>query len=96
MIIVEVHYYTKDGMREAFLQRIVEEGIDVASRQDEGNIQYDYFFSPDNKNELLLFEKWESPESLEKHSQAEHLKKMGAFRNDYLEDVTIQRYLCEE
>ena len=42
MIVLNVTYKCKAGMREKFLEKIVSEGIDVACRAEAGNIKYDY------------------------------------------------------
>ena len=39
MIVLNVTYKCKPGMREAFLERILAEGIGEKSRMDEGNIK---------------------------------------------------------
>ena len=51
---VEVHYFVKDGKRDEFYSAVLESGIAEASRAEEGNEKYDYYFSPNNENEVLL------------------------------------------
>ena len=58
MVIVEVRYELKEGCRKAFYDRLVSEGIGDASRNDEGNEKYDYYFDPENENEMILLEHW--------------------------------------
>ena len=54
MITLNVIYKCKPDMREEFLEMIMAEGIDVASRSEEGNIRYDYFISTDGSDDLFL------------------------------------------
>ena len=96
MVLVEVRYELKEGCRKAFYDRLVSEGIGDASRNDEGNEKYDYYFDPENENEMILLEHWADAESLRKHSQAEHMKKMAAFRSDYVIRSTIHRFESKE
>ena len=77
---VEVHYYVKNGMRDEFYRAIMENGIAAASRAEEGNEKYDYFFSPENENELLLIELWASAEAVAAHSQTPHFKALGELK----------------
>ena len=51
---VEVHYYLKDGKRNDFYNAIIRQGIADAARAEDGNEKYDYYFSPENENELVL------------------------------------------
>ena len=45
MLVINVIFKIKNGSREDFLKIVREEGIDVASRNEEGNYKYDFFFS---------------------------------------------------
>ena len=54
MIVLNVTYKTKPGMREAFLEAIRAEGIDEASRAEAGNLKYDYYLPFGGGDELLL------------------------------------------
>ena len=92
---IEVHYYLKDGKREEFYRTIMERGIAAASRAEKGNEKYDYFYSPDNKNELLLIELWASEEVLKQHWETEHFKALGELKKEYVADAVISRYEVE-
>ena len=89
---VEVHYYVKDGMRDDFYTAVMESGIAAASRAEDGNEKYDYYFSPDNDNELLLIELWTSAEAVWDHAQTPHFKKLGELKQMYVADTSIMRY----
>lgn len=92
---IEVHYYLKDGKREEFYRTIMERGIAAASRAEKGNEKYDYFYSPDNKNELLLIELWASEEVLKQHWETDHFKALGELKKEYVADTVISRYEME-
>ncbi|MBO7449309.1 MAG: hypothetical protein J6U54_02980 [Clostridiales bacterium] len=42
MIVLNVIYKCKPSTREAFLHSVTDNGIDVASRNEEGNLKYEY------------------------------------------------------
>ncbi|HAG14388.1 MAG TPA: antibiotic biosynthesis monooxygenase, partial [Ruminococcus sp.] len=65
--LVEVHYFVKEGMRQAFYDAIMQSGVAAASRAEEGNEKYDYYFSPENENELLLLEIWRDQDAVRLH-----------------------------
>lgn len=48
-ILVTVRYTVKDGKREEFYRHIVEQGIDTASRAEDGNRKYDYYYPTDSE-----------------------------------------------
>ena len=52
MEILNVTYKCKEGMREEFLEAILAEGLDEASRAEAGNIKYDFYLAFDDPDEL--------------------------------------------
>jgi quinol monooxygenase YgiN len=93
---VEVHYFIKDGKRDDFYRMLMESGIAEASRAEEGNEKYEYYYSPDNENELLLLEVWKSAEAVELHQQSVHFKKLGELKKEYVTETTFIRYEIAE
>lgn len=93
MIVLNVTYKCKPDMREEFLEMIMTEGIDVASRAEAGNIKYDYYFPADgNGDELLLVEKWRDAEALKEHSAQPHFARLGELKPEFVLDTVIEKY----
>ena len=93
---VEVHYFLKPGMRDKFYKAVLEQGIAAASRAEEGNEKYEYYFSPDNEDELLLLEIWKSAEAVQLHGQTAHFAWLGELKNKYVSETVIRRYEISE
>ena len=89
---VEVHCYIKDGKRDEFYNAILASGIADASRAEKGNEKYEYYFSPENKNELLLLELWSSAEAVELHMNSQHYKELGELKKEYVTNTVFTRY----
>ena len=53
MLVINVIFKIKNGSREDFLKIVREEGIDVASRNEEGNYKYDFFFSMEDPEDIF-------------------------------------------
>lgn len=92
MIILNVTYKCKAGMREEFLGSIKAEGLDAASRAEDGNFGYDYYFAADCPDELLLVEHWRDAGALDVHSGQPHFKRLGELKQQYVEETVIKRY----
>ncbi len=92
MVVFNVVYKCKAGKRDAFLKRIKDEGIDVACRNDRGNIKYDYYIPADGSDELLLVEKWVDAETLDEHVKQPHITKLRAFKPEYVDDTVSDRF----
>ena len=92
MEILNVTYKCKPEMREEFLEMIIAEGIDVASRAEAGNIKYDYYRPVDDSDDLLLVEKWQDADALAVHGRQPHYARLGEFKADYVTDTIVERY----
>ncbi len=91
-VVLNVTYRCRPDMREAFLKRIAAEGIDAASRQEEGNLMYDYFIPAGGGEELLLVEKWRDEAALAAHASTPHFKRLGEIKSEYVLETTVERY----
>ncbi len=92
MIVLNVTYKCKRDMRDEFLEMITTEGIDVASRAEDGNLKYDYYRSVDDCDELLLLEKWKDADALAEHSKQKHFTRLGELKSEYVEETVIEKY----
>ena len=92
MIILNVTYKCKPGMREEFLNAIRAEGLDAACRAEAGNLKYDYYLPADGSDELLLVEKWRDAEALALHGKEPHFARIGALKPQYVIDTLIERF----
>ncbi len=92
MIVLNVTYKCKPDMKEEFLEMIMTEGIDVASRSEAGNIKYDYYFPADGSDELLLLEKWKDAAALAEHSTQPHYLRLKELKSEFVNDTIIEKF----
>ncbi len=93
MIVLNVTYKCKPDMREEFLEMIVTEGIDVASRAEAGNMKYDYYIPYEDGDDLLLVEKWQDAEALEEHKRQAHFARLGELKSEFVDDTIIEKFV---
>lgn len=89
MYTIYVKFNCFDGKREAFVEKMKSEGILDAIRNETGCIKYDYYFSEQDKNELLLIEQWESKEHQQIHISQPHMGAMRDFKDEYILDTKL-------
>ena len=94
MIVLNVTYKCKPEMREEFLETIMAEGIDAASRAEAGNIKYEYYEPIDHCDELLLVEKWRDAEALAEHGKTPHLARLGELKSEFVEETVIEKFMA--
>ena len=92
MIVLNVTYKCKEGMRDEFLEAIMTEGIDVACRAEDGNFKYDYYMSTQDDNEMLLVEHWRDADALAVHQSQAHFKRLGEIKNEFVDETIIEKY----
>ena len=91
-----VRYTAKDGCREAFVREIVEAGILTLIRQEAGCLAYDYYFSAQDENVVLLIERWESAEHQRIHMQQPHMTRLREIKDRYIAATTLGRVRLED
>ena len=96
MIVLNVTYKCRPGMREAFLEAIRAEGLDEASRAEAGNLKYDYYLPFGGGDELLLVEKWQDADALAAHGRQPHFLRLGALKAEYVNETVIEKIVLPE
>lgn len=84
MIICEVYYSCKDGMREQLLESVKRNM--AGTRLEPGNISYTHYLSLENETDLFVFEAWKSLEDVEKHIHEKHYLEFSKIRKPLLRD----------
>lgn len=91
MVIVSVNVLPKPGHKQDFLEAF--NRITPSVRAEEGCIEYGIYHKEENKEELFIFERWESQSALEAHLATDHMKAFFAEVADWLaKDNNIQVY----
>jgi quinol monooxygenase YgiN len=92
-VILNVTYTIKQGKREEFYKKINEAGIPQKSRNEKGNLKYDYYFSADSENQILLIEIWKDQDSQNAHKELEHFKQLQVIKESYVTDVKFEQFI---
>ena len=89
MLTLYVKYTAKPGCRENYVRDIVSEGILTTIRAEEGCIRYDYYFSAQEENVVLLIEQWEPEEHQRVHMQQPHMSRLRELKAQYIDDTAM-------
>lgn len=90
-----VKYHTRPDCREPFVHQVVTEGILSAIRAEAGCLTYDYYFSAQDENELLLIERWESAEHQRVHMQQPHMARLAEIKAQYVDKTELGKVHVE-
>ena len=89
---IAVSFNCLSDKREAFVKRVREEGILDAVRAEKGCVKYEYFYSEEDKNLLLLIEAWETKEDQVVHIGQPHMARLREFKGEYIETTTLKEF----
>ncbi len=92
MYTISVVFKCLPGKREAFLERVKEEGIREAVLAEDGCHRYDYYLSDADPRELLLIEVWESKRHQEIHIDQPHMARLRSFKGEYIETTILREF----
>ena len=95
MLTLYVKYTAKPGCRENYVRDIVSEGILTTIRAEAGCIRYDYYFSAQEENVVLLIEQWETEEHQRVHMQQPHMQQPRAIKEQYVDSTTLGKVRLE-
>ena len=94
MLVYNVTFQCRPGQRETFLEALRAEGIDAASRAEEGNLQYDWFRAVDAPDDLLLIEKYRDEAAVAAHVRSAHVARLVELKERYVDELILEQYEC--
>ena len=95
-LLMHVTYKVKEAKRGEFIQKVKELGIMVASKQEPGNLFYEYYYPIDDENSILLVEAWTNTNAQVLHTKTEHLKLLSKLKNEYVEATQIKKFTASD
>lgn len=84
MYTIYVVFQCVPGKREEYIERLKAEGIIDAVRKEDGCIRYDYYFSENDPDEILLIEAWESKRHQEIHIEQPHMVRLRELKPNFV------------
>lgn len=92
MILLLVKYSMKPDSAEAFLSEVKAAGISEMTRNEEGNIKYEFYYPADKEDTILLLEQWIDFSKVEAHRAMDHVKTLIGLKDKYVLATDIQRF----
>ena len=88
--LVLITYLAKPGCKETFVAAVTEAGILEKIRQEDGCIQYGYFYPVDREDTILLIEEWKSEEHQKVHMTQPHMAELMKLKAEYILDTKAE------
>lgn len=95
-ITVNIYYSGKDGNAKKFAKEMVSTGIVSNIRAEEGNIKYEYYYSMDDDETVLLIDSWKDQHSLDIHHASPMMEQIAQLRDKYDLHMKVERFRSDE
>lgn len=89
---INIYYTGENGNARKFANEMISRGIVDRIRKEEGNLRYEYFFSADDKETLLLIDKWKDEEALDMHHKSLMMREIAELREKYGLKMRVEKY----
>ena len=95
-ITVNIYYKGENGNAEKFAREMLSSGVVSEIRAEEGNLRYEYFFSAEDSETLLLIDSWENQQALDKHHASPMMDKIISLREKYNLSMKVERFITDD
>ena len=95
-ITVNLYYTGRNGAARRFAEEMTASGTVAAIRQEEGNLQYEYFFPMEDEETVLLIDSWADQAALDRHHHTPMMQTIMALREKYDLHMRVVRYVSED
>lgn len=92
-ITVNLYYTGKNGSARAFAEEMTARGVVDRVRAEEGNERYEYFFSMDDPETVLLVDRWRDQTALDVHHRSPMMQEIAELREKHHLRLRVERYV---
>ena len=96
MLVINVMWKCLEGKREEFIKAVKEEGIDTASRAEDGCFKYDFYVSVEDPDDVFLLEYWRDQDAHSAHRTQKHYARLDEIKAVYLADQKVKKYFADD
>ena len=95
-ITINIYYYGKNGNAKKFAQEMMMTGVVDSIRKEEGNLKYEYYFSMEDEETLLLIDSWKDQNSIDQHHASPMMEQIIKLREKYDLHMRVERYVSDD
>ena len=95
-ITVHIYYTGENGSAKAFVKEMLTSGLVDEIRKEKGNRRYEYFFSVEDKETVLLVDSWDNQEAIDLHHSSSIMDQIMELRIKYHLHMKVERYFLDE
>ena len=93
---VNLRYTGKDGAARKFAEEMTASGTLALIRAEKGNLRYEYYFSMEDPETVLLIDSWEDQAAIDVHHASPMMATIASLRDKYDLHMTSERFVSIE
>lgn len=91
-LVINIYYTGLNGSARKFAKEMISSGIVDRVRAEDGNEKYEYFYPVDDKETVLLIDKWKNQEALDIHHKSDMMQEIAKLREKYGLRMRVEKY----
>lgn len=95
-ITINIYYYGKNGNAKKFAREMMMTGVVDSIRKEEGNLKYEYYFSMEDEETLLLIDSWKDQNAIDQHHASPMMEQIIKLREKYDLHMRVERYVSDD
>ena len=95
-ITVHIYYTGENGSAKAFVKEMLTSGLVDEIRKEKGNRRYEYFFSVEDEETVLLVDSWDNQEAIDLHHSSNIMDQIMELRVKYHLHMKVEHYFLDE
>lgn len=95
-ITVNIYYSGINGNARKFAEEMVASGVVRDIRAENGNLRYEYFYSMEDEETVLLIDSWNDQHAIDAHHASPMMAKIMELREKYDLHMKVERYVSDE
>ena len=84
-ITVHIYYTGENGSAKAFVKEMLTSGLVDEIRKEKGNRCYEYFFSVEDEETVLLVDSWDNQEAIDLHHSSSIMGQIADLDDQFIE-----------
>ena len=89
---INIYYTGTNGNARKFAEEMVSSWLVDRIRAEEWNEKYEYFFPMEDKETVLLIDRWKDKEALDIHHESEMMKEIAELRDKYQLHMKVEMF----
>ena len=91
-LLIHVTYHAKPGRGREFVRQITQQGLRDKILAENGCLQYDYYFSSESEDTVLLVELWQTAAHQAVHMTQPHMKPLLEIKGQEILSSSLEKF----